>query len=201
MSWSQQQSPDVGSDSLLSESAQLRSTLQAKTFLQALSPDDRRRLLKGTKLSGRLSGFQSTQLIQGALRNAMHGAGHRRKHHTSAVAAAAARRDELQQLLAEEKDRFIGEQAVLAQQADVSYSSRPAAHEVSIHRTPVCVHMYTCIAWHHIECCSRWHSTCIQRYVVMMILVNMSVVYCRQQHGRQQGCVCVPLPWQQRMMH
>ena len=54
MSWSQQHSPDLGSDSLLAESAQLRSTLQAKTYLQALSPDERRRLLKGTKISGRL---------------------------------------------------------------------------------------------------------------------------------------------------
>jgi len=47
------------------------------------------------------------------------------------VAAAAARRDELQQLLEQEKNRYIGDQAVLAQQANVSYSSRPAAHEVS----------------------------------------------------------------------
>ena len=40
------------SDSVLADSAQLRSALQAKTYLQALSPDERRRLLKGTKLSG-----------------------------------------------------------------------------------------------------------------------------------------------------
>ena len=40
------------SDCVLSESAQLRSALQAKTYLQALSPDERRRLLKGTKVSG-----------------------------------------------------------------------------------------------------------------------------------------------------
>ncbi|KAA6428489.1 MAG: hypothetical protein FRX49_01365 [Trebouxia sp. A1-2] len=112
MSWSQQDSPDLGSDSLLAESAQLRSTLQAKTYLQALSPDERRRLLKGTKVSG-----------------------HRRKHHTSVVAAAAARRDELQQLLEQEKNRVIGDQAVLAQQADVSYSSRPAAHETAAWET------------------------------------------------------------------
>ncbi|DBB01014.1 TPA: hypothetical protein ACH3X1_000916 [Trebouxia sp. C0004] len=112
MPWSQQHSPDLGSDSLLAESAQLRSTLQAKTYLQALSPDERRRLLKGTKVSG-----------------------HRRKHHTSAVAAAAARRDELQQLLEQEKDRVIGDQAVLAQQANVSYSSRPAAHETAAWET------------------------------------------------------------------
>ncbi|KAL0033521.1 hypothetical protein WJX79_001086 [Trebouxia sp. C0005] len=74
--------------------------------------NERRRLLKGTKVSG-----------------------HRRKHHTSVVAAAAARRDELQQLLEQEKNRVIGDQAVLAQQADVSYSSRPAAHETAAWET------------------------------------------------------------------
>lgn len=40
------------SDSVLAESAQLRSALQAKTYLQALSPDERRRLLKGAKVPG-----------------------------------------------------------------------------------------------------------------------------------------------------
>ena len=52
MSWSHQHPSDGMSDGVLSESAQLRSALQAKTYLQALSPDERRRLLKGTKLSG-----------------------------------------------------------------------------------------------------------------------------------------------------
>ena len=65
--------------------------------------------------------------------------GHRRQHHTSAVAAATARRDELQQLLDQEKDRLIDNQAVLAQQPDVSYSSKPAAHEVRIRYTEQCV--------------------------------------------------------------
>ena len=44
--------PGVGSESLLSDSAQVRSTLQAKTYLQALSPEERRRLLRNTKTSG-----------------------------------------------------------------------------------------------------------------------------------------------------
>lgn len=52
MLWSHQHPLDGMSDSVLSESAQLRSALQAKTYLQALSPDERRRLLKGTKVSG-----------------------------------------------------------------------------------------------------------------------------------------------------
>lgn len=58
-------------------------------------------------------------------------AGHRRKHHSTAVAAATARRDELQELLEQEKNSFIADQAVLAQQPDVSYSSRPSVHEAS----------------------------------------------------------------------
>ena len=49
-----------------------------------------------------------------------------------ALEAATARRDELQQLLAQDKDHFIEEQAVLAQQADVTYSPSPASTEVSI---------------------------------------------------------------------
>lgn len=57
--------------------------------------------------------------------------GHRHKHISTALEAATARRDELQQLLAQDKERFIEEQAVLAQQADVTYSSSPAANEVS----------------------------------------------------------------------
>ena len=44
--------PGVGSESLLSDSSQVRSTLQAKTYLQALSPEERRRLLKNNKTSG-----------------------------------------------------------------------------------------------------------------------------------------------------
>lgn len=43
----------IANNSTLSESAQVRATLQAKTYLQALSPEERRRLLKGTKTSGR----------------------------------------------------------------------------------------------------------------------------------------------------
>lgn len=39
-------------DSVLAESAQLRSALQAKTYLQALSPEERRRVLKGAKVPG-----------------------------------------------------------------------------------------------------------------------------------------------------
>ena len=54
MSQSLQHSPDGAPDSILSESAQLRSALQAKTYLQALSPAERRRLLRGTKVSGQL---------------------------------------------------------------------------------------------------------------------------------------------------
>lgn len=44
----------VGSDSLLSESAQVNSTLQTQTYLQALSPEERRRLLKHVRPSGKL---------------------------------------------------------------------------------------------------------------------------------------------------
>lgn len=134
MSWSQHQQSDGIPDNLLSESAQLRSALQAKTYLQALSPNERRRLLKGTKVSGepgRLVG-QSAMVRLSTTRHSCTGiAGHRRKQHSSAVAAATARRDELQQLLDQDKEDLIDNQAMLAQQPDVSYSSKPAAHEVS----------------------------------------------------------------------
>lgn len=141
MPWSHHHQSDGISENILSESAQIRSALQSKTYLQALSPDERRRLLKGTKVLGeakRLVGqvclvrFSMSRPFCACL------AGHRRKQHTSAVAAATARRDELQQLLDQDKDDFIDSQTVLAQQPDVSYSSKPAAHEVSTWQAPPC---------------------------------------------------------------
>lgn len=103
----------------------------------------------------------------GKLNVPMRHAGHRRKHHTSAVAAATARRDELQQLLDHEKERFIDDQAVLAQQPDVSYSSRPAAHEVrnhigsSIHwsQQQASMHIWHCIPTSFMPVCLEVAST------------------------------------------
>lgn len=136
-------------------------------------------------------------------------AGHRRKQHNSAVAAATARRDELQQLLDQDKEDFIDNQAMLAQQPDVSYSSKPAAHEVSTHQaallheggsnTAVAALMMALptqpLTWLHVAR-NLMHSVRYQQ----VLLLTLGSDGCRLQPGRQQGYVCVPHPWQQRTM-